>query len=259
MTEIYQEVFGQGEPVVMLHGWAMHTGIWRSFAETLSKDRQVICMDLPGHGHSDNVSPYGMEAIVDAIHDALPKRHCIIVGWSLGGNIALRLAEKYPQRVRSLVLIGSNPHFLQAKQWLGVNAEVLKEFANNLQNNPTATLLRFMSLQLQGMANMKVVFKEIKAAMQECAPPEADVLMGGLEILRTVDLRAALHDLVVPVQIILGDLDTLVPVVVGKQCKQLQSRLEIEIISGAGHMPFITHQQQVTRIVSDFIARSVTK
>lgn len=116
-----------------------------------------------------------------------------------------------------------------------------------------------MSLQLQGMADIKVVFKEIKAAMQECEPPKADVLLGGLEILRTVDLRIALRDLVVPVQIILGDLDTLVPVVVGKQCKQLQSQLEIEVITRAGHMPFITHQQQVIRIVNDFIVRSVTK
>ncbi|BCG62982.1 MAG: pimeloyl-[acyl-carrier protein] methyl ester esterase [Methyloprofundus sp.] len=259
MTEIYQEAFGQGEPVVMLHGWAMHTGIWRSFAKALSKEKQVICMDLPGHGHSGSISPYTMEVIVDAIHDALPKQPCIIVGWSLGGNIALRLAEKYPQRVKSLVLIGSNPHFLQAEQWPGVNAQVLKEFASNLQKNTTATLLRFMSLQLQGMADIKVVFKEIKAAMQECEPPKADVLLGGLEILRTVDLRIALRDLVVPVQIILGDLDTLVPVVVGKQCKQLQSQLEIEVITRAGHMPFITHQQQVIRIVNDFIVRSVTK
>jgi pimeloyl-[acyl-carrier protein] methyl ester esterase len=259
MTEIYQEIFGQGEPIVMLHGWAMHTGIWRSFAKTLSKEQQVICMDLPGHGYSRSISPYTMDVIIDAVCNALPKQPCIIIGWSLGGNIALRLAEKYPQRVKSLVLIGSNPHFLQAEQWPGVNAQVLMRFASNLQDNTTATLLRFMSLQLQGMTGMKAVFKEIKAVMQECEPPKADVLMGGLEILQAVDLRAALRDLAVPVQIILGDLDTLVPVVVGKQCKQLQPQLEIEVISGAGHMPFITHQQQVTRIVSDFIARSVTQ
>lgn len=259
MTGIYQEAWGQGEPIVMLHGWAMHTGIWRNFAKSLrhlAQERQVICLDLPGYGRSETVSPCNMELLVDAVQAALPPQPCALVGWSLGGNIALRLAEKYPQQIQSLVLIASNPHFLQIKQWPGVETQVLQEFAHNLQNNVTATLLRFMSLQLQGMIDMKASFKQVKVAMQECEPPRIDVLMGGLDILQNVDLRIALQDLSVPVQIILGKLDTLVPVEVSEFCRQLQQQAEIELIDGAGHMPFISRQQQVSHLVHDFIKRS---
>ena len=73
MSELHQEIYGQGEPVVMLHVWAMHTGIWREFAQALASWHQVMCLDLPGHGLSVNISPYTLESIVDAVYAQLPE------------------------------------------------------------------------------------------------------------------------------------------------------------------------------------------
>ena len=50
MVKIYQYSIGQGPTIVLVHGWAMHSGIWQDFAEQLAKQYQVICLDLPGHG-----------------------------------------------------------------------------------------------------------------------------------------------------------------------------------------------------------------
>ena len=254
--KLHKEVFGLGDPVVMLHGWAMHTGVWRDFARQLAANRQVVCLDLPGHGLSGNIQPYTLEAVVDAVVGELPEQACDIVGWSLGGNVALRLAEKYPQRIKSLVLIASNPHFIKTKSWPGVDPQVLKEFANNLQKNCASTLLRFMSLQLQAKPDVKASLKQIKMAMQECAAPEPVVLMAGLSVLQAADQIKALSSINIPVLMILGEQDTLVPVSVGGHCQLLPAQIDLKIIAGAGHIPFITDQKQVLSFMQDFMLRS---
>ncbi|NOQ13477.1 MAG: pimeloyl-ACP methyl ester esterase BioH [Methyloprofundus sp.] len=256
MTVLHKEVYGQGEPVVMLHGWAMHSGVWRVFAQTLATQRQLVCMDLPGHGLSESVSPYTLESVVDAVYAELPEQACTLVGWSLGGNVALRLAEKYPQRIKSIVLIASNPQFTATQSWPGVASQALKEFANNLQRNCTPTLLRFMSLQVQGKPDTKSNLKQIKMAMQECAAPTAEVLEAGLSVLQTVDQTKVLSSIAMPVLMVLGEQDTLVPVSVGKCCQSLNAQIEVKIIAGAGHVPFITDQEQLLMLMQDFMQRS---
>ncbi|TXL01525.1 pimeloyl-[acyl-carrier protein] methyl ester esterase [Methylococcaceae bacterium HT1] len=254
--KLHKEVYGHGEPIVMLHGWAMHTGRWRDFAKALAGKNQVMCLDLPGHGLSASITPYTLESVVDAVYAQLPEHACVLIGWSLGGNVALRLAEKYPQKIKSLVLIASNPHFMETKNWPGVQADVLQLFTNNLQKNPAPTLLRFMSIQVQEMDDKKASLKQIKQALQECAPSSPEVLMAGLGILQAVDQRKILSSLRIPVMMILGELDTLVPVSVGEQCQLLQARLEVHLIAGAGHIPFITDQKQLLALIHDFTRRS---
>ena len=256
MTVLHKEVYGQGDPIVMLHGWAMHTGVWRDFAQALACKRKVICLDLPGHGLSESVEPYTLESVVDAIVQELPEQACVIIGWSLGGNVAIRLAEKYPQRIKSVVLIGSNPHFIKTESWQGVEPLILKTFANNMQENGISTLLRFMSLQVQGTLEAKTSLKYINAAMQECAIPDVEVLMGGLGILQAVDQIETLSRLSMPILMIFGERDQLVPVAVAEQCQKLQNQIDVKIIAEAAHIPFITHQQQLLLLIQDFIQRS---
>lgn len=252
--KLHKEVYGQGDPVVMLHGWAMHSGVWREFAQALATEHQVVCLDLPGHGLSANMTPYTLESVVDAIHAQLPEQASVLLGWSLGGNIALRLAEKYPRKIKSLVLIACNPHFLKTESWPGVHPQILNEFAKNLQHKPVSTLLRFMSLQLQGGQGAKSVLKQIKAALQACPMPEPAVLVAGLAVLQTIDQRETLSRLKLPILMILGGQDSLVPESVGEACQLLQAQADVQIIPGAGHIPFITEQKQVLALLQDFMS-----
>ena len=64
---IHKEVYGTGDPIVLLHGWAMHTGVWREFAKKLAQNYQVICLDLPSHGHSDYLEKFTLENISQAL------------------------------------------------------------------------------------------------------------------------------------------------------------------------------------------------
>lgn len=258
MTHLHQEKYGHGEPIMMLHGWAMHTGIWRDFAQLLAIEYQVICLDLPGHGLSASITPYTLESVVDAIYTQLPEQNCIIVGWSLGGNIALRLAQKYPQRIKSLVLITSNPKFTQLESWPGVDPRLLQAFAHNLQTNRIQTLLRFMSLQVQGNPEARAILKQIKIAIHADIATDSKALDAGLNILQTIDQRVAIKHLTMPILMIFGELDTLVPVSVAKQCQLLSTRIESRVIDAAGHIPFISEQQQLLALLQDFILRYAT-
>jgi pimeloyl-[acyl-carrier protein] methyl ester esterase len=254
--KIHTEIYGVGRPVVLIHGWAMHTGIWRSFAKQLSQYYQVICVDLPGHGRSEKVSAFTLEAISKQLQKILPSVPCTLVGWSLGGSVALDLANRFPNKINNVVIISSNPCFVKTATWAGMKMETLQRFAADLSNDCYATLLRFLSLQVHGLEDGKALLKELKTALHDCEPPPQEVLKGGLTILEQQDLRSQLARLHCPAQVILGTHDTLVPVAVGEQILALNPRLTLNIINRAAHVPFLSHPTQLISMLRDFLEKT---
>ena len=251
--KIHKEIYGQGKAIVLIHGWSMHTGIWRKFAQQLSQHYQVICLDLPGHGLSENIEPYTLECISKVLIEAVPEHSFSVLGWSLGASVALTMAGQYPERVNSLMLLAGNPVYVQQSDWPGIDPVLLEDFANNLSLNCSETLLRFLALQVNNLPDAKSVLKDLKKAMQECNPPTKKVLQNGLDILKQADLRADLIALKCPVSIIQGDKDTLVPVQASRDMQQLQPASELNVIAGAGHVPFLSHPSQVIEIIKRFV------
>jgi pimeloyl-[acyl-carrier protein] methyl ester esterase len=269
VTTIHLETFGQGKPIMLVHGWAMHTGIWREFARQLALNYQVICVDLPGHGHSEAIDPFTLERISAELVKIIPPRPfekgpggICWLGWSLGATIVLDIAARYPERVSALVLLAGNPSFAVGAtgrsaetqtEWPGMDARLLDDFAGHLHKNCQVTLLRFLSLQVNGMPDSKNLLKVLKEAVFECAAPDQATLQGGLNILEQADMRPVLAGLKIPVSVILGGLDTLVPVAVGEKMQQLLPSLELNIIDRAGHVPFLSHSRETLAIISRFM------
>ena len=255
MTKIHLETYGQGKPIVLVHGWAMHTGIWREFARCVALNYQVTCIDLPGHGQSEAIDSFTLERISAELVNAVPYESCCWLGWSLGATVALDIASRYPERVSSLVLLAGNPSFTQTAQWPGMDVGLLDDFAEQLSKNCQATLLRFLSLQVADLPDYKALLKLLKTAVFEHDAPDNETLQGGLDILKHADLRPALSKLTVPVSAILGSRDTLVPAAVGQKMQQLLPDIELNIIDKAGHVPFLSHQQAVLAIISRFMGQ----
>ncbi|WAK01333.1 pimeloyl-ACP methyl ester esterase BioH [Methylobacter sp. YRD-M1] len=255
MIKLHSETFGQGAPVVLVHGWAMHSGIWRDFAKALARHCRVTCIDLPGHGRSEKISPFTLEQISLALVNSLPEQPCGWLGWSLGATIVLDIAERFPERVNSLVLLAGNPLFVQTETWPGMEAHLLDAFADGLNDNCQATLLRFLALQVKGLTDYKVILKELRESVFGCDMPDSQVLQSGLDILKHSDLRPALAKLKCPVSVILGGKDALIPVAIGRQLPLLNAGCEVNIIDKAGHVPFLSHQQEVLAIVSRFLGQ----
>ena len=95
---------GAGAPLVLLHGWALHGGIFAPLLPELSMRYRVHVVDLPGHGHSAPLSPYTLDGVTDAVMQAIDgidgaDAPLAIFGWSFGGMLAQRLAARFPSRV----------------------------------------------------------------------------------------------------------------------------------------------------------------
>src|SRR5688572_15138866 len=137
---MHVEVHGQGPALVLIHGWAMHGGIFAPLLRELVRDFEVHLVDLPGHGLSpERDVSFDPADCARRLVERVPG--AMWVGWSLGGLVALHAALEFPAQVRSLALIASNPCFVLGEDWtLGVAHEVFTQFATGLRTDWRRTL-----------------------------------------------------------------------------------------------------------------------
>jgi pimeloyl-[acyl-carrier protein] methyl ester esterase len=249
MRLIHTETFGAGKPLVLVHGWAMHSGIWRNFALELAKHYQVTLVDLPGHGRSEAITPFTLETLSKALVNAIPYKTSCWLGWSLGAEVVLDIAHRFPERVNKLILLAGSPCFIRQDSWPGMDVQILDSFAESLKLDSQATLLKFLALQIQGLADQKAVLQELKTLVFDSPAPDAQTLQEGLVILKQSDLRDVFAQLKMPVDVILGELDTLIPVAVGAKMRDLLPEADLKIIPRAGHVPFLSHPVAVMDLV----------
>jgi pimeloyl-ACP methyl ester carboxylesterase len=102
---------GKGMPVVLLHGFTESLDIWDDYSHELSPTFRVICVDLPGHGHSECVDEvHSMDLMAEVVLEILDKlgvSDFAILGHSMGGYVSLAVAEKQPERIKGLCLFHS--------------------------------------------------------------------------------------------------------------------------------------------------------
>src|SRR3984885_13933945 len=111
-VKVYYEVYGEGRPIVLLHGAFMTIGMnWAELIPELSKTRKVIAIEMQGHGHT----PYSdrkldfptLASDVERVMDHLKIDSADIAGYSMGGSVAYQFAIQSPKRVKRLVIISS--------------------------------------------------------------------------------------------------------------------------------------------------------
>ena len=110
--KLWYAVFGQGEPVVFLHGGLANANYWGLQVPPVAQRHQAIVLDSRGHGRSTrDARPYGYDLMADdvvALLDFLEIRQAAVVGWSDGGIIGLDLAIRHPSRVPKLFAFAAN-------------------------------------------------------------------------------------------------------------------------------------------------------
>ncbi len=228
-------------PLVFLHGWGLHGGIWAETAAQLPAQWPRLTPDLPGYGGVATVAPYTAETVADALAATLPDG-ADVCGWSLGGMVALSLAARHPHKVERLVLVATNPVFVARPDWPhGLAPEVLAEFARALGADYKATLLRFLSLQARGGEQARAVIERLRGTVflrGELAP---EVLAAGLELLRSVDLRGLVAQVRCPVLVMHGAYDMLCPPDAGRWLAEHLPDARLALHAHAAHAPFLSH------------------
>ena len=255
MAQLYWHTSGSGDrDLVLLHGWGLNAEVWRCIAEPLSAHFRLHFVDLPGFGRSQGFGALTLDEMLEALLPQLPPR-AIYLGWSLGGLVASRLALRYPQRVERLITVASSPCFTaDDKGWPGIKPETLSSFQQQLSQDYQRTVERFLALQTLGTESARQDARALKEVVLSQPIPSVEVLAGGLEILRSVDLREEMDRLQLPLLRIYGYLDGLVPRNVAALLDQRWPNSASLTIAKAAHAPFISHPQAFCAAVVEFSA-----
>lgn len=250
---IHIDIEGSGPPVVLIHGWGLHGGVWARTARGLAATCTVLRVDLPGFGASATLpAPYSAEALAQAVAARVPA-DAAWVGWSLGGLVALA-AARAGVPIRKLALVGATPCFVQAADWPQAMApEVLAAFAAELTADWRATVLRFLALQVRGSARARDELRVLRDTVFARGEPSVAALRGGLDVLRDTDLRGVLDHITLPTLIIHGTRDVLVPTRAATHTAEALPRARLALVEGAGHAPFFSHPDEFERMLMAFL------
>jgi pimeloyl-[acyl-carrier protein] methyl ester esterase len=256
---LHVESIGKGAPLLLIHGWGMHGGVWSEVADKLAADFEVLSVDLPGYGYSKAEKGEGRRAAdsLDLIVDELSANFIgplAVCGWSLGGQIAIRWAAREPAKVKRLILVASTPCFVARENWLfGLEKNILEKFASELEQNHASTLRRFITLQLRGSENEKELLLLLRERLFNRGEPDISALQVGLDILRDVDLRDELGGISQPTLVIAGERDKLTPPQASYYLAEAIPFAILVEIKGAAHAPFLSHPDEFVKNVKSFL------
>ncbi len=189
--------------LVLLHGWGFNSAIWQmnlEYLQTHYNNYNILPLDLNGHGEEKYnqlfcATNYYLEYLISKIPVS---KNINILGWSLGGIIALQLKAKFPEVFNKVFLCASTPCFINNDNspfWIhGVNIETWDKFSEDLLNNYTKTLNNFMLLQTMNAENnsSKKLYKQLVTINNHSTPASIDGLKWGLNILKQ-DYRELLN------------------------------------------------------------------
>jgi pimeloyl-ACP methyl ester carboxylesterase len=220
-----------GLPLVLLHGYRAGADLWLPFTlPGLSTEHRVIAPDLPGFGYSGPLSHYDLPAYADALRsflDALNIEQINLLGHSMGGQIAIALAAAYPDRVNALVLADSAGMPRVEPRWL----------------------VPFKMLADSSLRHWRLYPSLMRLGVRASAGRE------GLKLLQAAHVHGYLKSLTMPVLVIWGSRDRVVPLEHGALLVRAIPNARLAVVRGAGHMPYYQKPHEFNRIVLSFLRR----
>jgi pimeloyl-ACP methyl ester carboxylesterase len=218
--QIYFEVHGTGEPLLLLHGFSGSSQDWTAVANEWRAEFQVIVPDLRGHGRSGILSkPFRHQNAAEdmlALLDHLKVDACKGLGMSCGGNVLLHMATMQPERVKAMVLVSATPYFpAQARP-------IMREYAKNLPEQQWEFLRRSHpggDRQIQALLDSTQAFADSYDDLS-FTPPH----------LATIQSRTL---------VVQGDRDPLYPVELSVEMAKAIPRSSLWIVPNGGHGPVI--------------------
>jgi len=251
--------WGEGPPLVLLHGWSMSSLVFSEVAPLLAEKYAVFCPDLPGHGGSDACDQYslaGMAADVGEWAQQLALPPFSLLGWSLGGQLALQFALESPLQPDKVLLVATTPCFCQGDGWEhGLPLAQVKALVRNMGRCYEKTMGDFFQLQFVGEKLERQRYREIIGfAVRPGALPEKEQAKAVLEVLSQADLRSQVSQIQRPVHLLHGELDQIIPVSAGEFLAAALPYAQLQKMPDVGHAPFFSRPEQAVASWLEFLA-----
>ncbi|MFC4722717.1 alpha/beta fold hydrolase [Geojedonia litorea] len=243
---------GQGQPVVLLHGFLEHSGIWAELVLNLAKKHKVVCIDLLGHGQTGCLGYiHTMEDMAEQVHyvlNHLKLKQSIIIGHSMGGYVALAFAELFPNSLNGLCLMNSTA----LNDTLEKQKSRDRAIAAVKQNHKS--FIRIAISNLFRPKNRILFSEQIKELKEEALKMSVQGIVAALEGMKIRKNRVELFQkLPLKKMLILGRKD---PVLEYDSLIKQTKDTTIELVEFEdGHMSFIENKEEITYTIMHFIEK----
>jgi len=247
---IHYTVSGKGAAVVLLHGFLENITMWQSLEEILNMRYKVICVDLLGHGQTENLgyvhTMVQMAEVVKEVLNSLNIRRSFLVGHSMGGYVALAFADLYPDHVKGLVLLNSTARPDTEEKKIGRDRAIamVKENYKSFVRNSIPLLFRSTSRNLYA--------EEIARVKKEALTTSKQGIIAALEGMKIrLDREALLHFGPYPSLMILGEKD---PVLNYEELVAQTKNAKAQVVAlENGHMSLIEDKATTENAILQFI------
>ena len=231
--------------IVFLHGAAANHTIWLGQMKALRGRAWVVLPDLPGHGRSQEIPGVTVDEYADvmipfleALIADLPNG-IVLAGHSMGGGIALLIADRRPDLLSGLVLVGTG-----AK--LGVSAEILQ----GLETAPNETQALIARSQFTPGADPSLILRTIR----DLAGTPARRTLADFRACNTFDVRDRIAQIAVPALVLCGSEDRMTPPRYSAYLAERMPHATLRIVDGVGHAIMIEAAETVSGVIAEFVA-----
>jgi pimeloyl-ACP methyl ester carboxylesterase len=244
---------GSGPVVVFVHGFCESKDIWKTFAERLSANYRVICLDLPGFGESmldkEQVSMEWFADEVQQLMKLLSIQLFTFVGHSLGGYVGLAYAEKYAQHLNGLCLFHSTAYADSEER--KINRDKTIAFIHKYGADMfTQSFIEPLFL-LKNRQALKNEIAELKSIAKESSGK--GIIATTAAMRDRPDRTHVLASSKIPVLIIGGKNDATIPIAKLEELSQLSSVIQLAEIEDCGHMGMYEQKEKTFEVLSEFL------
>jgi len=250
----YDDEGGDGVPVLLVHAWPLHSGMWRSQIDALSGVRRVLAPDLKGFGRSDSpedVDAYSMDSYADELAATLEHagaERAVVVGLSIGGYIAFALWRRHRNRIAALVLADTKaeadpPEGIERRT--GQQEQVKTQGIDGLVEALPKALLSPTTLDKK---------PDVVERVRDLMKNPANGYVGALEAMkRRPDSAHDLAGIDVPTLVIVGEDDAITPPEAAQDLERRISGARLVVVPEAGHLSNLEAPDAFNSALAEFL------
>ncbi|HAN00601.1 MAG TPA: alpha/beta hydrolase [Marinilabiliales bacterium] len=250
---------GSGFPILLLHGYLETKEVWGGFGCSLAANYRVIAPDIPGHGQSSTIdSTHSMElmaTVMAVLLDHLSVTSCVVVGHSMGGYVALALAEKFPARISGLVLFHS-PVYADTEEKKASRMLELEKI-NQGQMGELAIAHIPKTFANKNVESFQTEIQTFITTAKTHSPEGVSALIRGM--MDRPDRQKLVTGFTKPLLFLMGPSDNFISKEAAERMAALNRGAQLEWLENSGHMGFIEEPDESFRSLKLFIDSQIIK
>ncbi len=249
-NSIHYDVKGTGNPVLLLHGFLENSTMWDDYTTYLSTTHQVVRIDLPGHGRSDDLDLHSMDEMAECVYCVLKFLNissAAVIGHSMGGYVALALANNYPELTKRILLFFSSA---------AADTPEKKENRERLKTIVTQNKERFMRHAISMLftkATRQSFASELEKLIKEAQELSTEGIAKTLDGLKTRQDRQHILTTDISISFVSGKLDEAIPLASLKSQHSAKAVKKVWFTEN-GHMGHIEDSNSCLAAILEFLA-----